>query len=306
MKSALILKNIFRKLSPVDLLNMAFLVILSGLFLVSASRTPYRGILPVIFLLILSFILVMIFLRLHLMHVMTRRLVMFIYPVISLFVFFESFYMLLPYFNPIRYDAQLESIDRWLFGVSPSLAMAQWTNPLLTEILYICYALYFPMPLIVLGVMLKRAEFLKIEQALVIFLTCYYAAYLTYFFVPAEGPRYFLQNFFGSEPTGIYLAGPIRKIINMLEPNKLDVFPSLHMAILVITMHTAFKHTRRLFYFFLPVAIGIALSLTWCRYHYIIDALAGIIFAIAAILIGTYIYPRWRKYFTDHFGENRE
>jgi len=298
-------RKLISRISMVDLLNLLFFIFLIIIFILSFARTPYRFVLPAVYLLIGATIIAMIFARTRIKSEKHRNILMFIYPVIILFAYFESFFMLLPFFNSSRFDTYLERIDNWLTGVSPTLWMELWSSPLLTEILYLCYVFYFPMPLIVLGIMLKRKEIYNIERALIIFLICYYMAYVTYFFIPAEGPRFFLKDMYAGELKGLYFAAPIRQIINTLEPNKLDVFPSLHMAILVITMYAAFINTRNLFYVFLPVAAGISVSLIYCRYHYVVDAVAGSIFAFAAIVSGTYIHKKWQGYFIPHFGKNR-
>jgi membrane-associated phospholipid phosphatase len=101
---------------------------------------------------------------------------------------------------------------------------------------------------------------------------------------------------------GLALTEPIRGLIDLLEPNKLDAFPSLHAAILLTTLMFAFRHNRRMCYWLIAPAIGTTASLVYCRYHYAVDVLAG--FAIAALNYGltTRVYARIRPRFAAHFG----
>src|SRR5205085_1117485 len=84
------------------------------------------------------------------------------------------------------------------------------------------------------------------ERAILALLVCYYGAYACYFALPALGPRFHLPAL-AAPPTGVVLAEPIRRLIDVLEPNKLDCFPSLHAAILFVTMAVARRETPPLF-----------------------------------------------------------
>jgi len=231
-----------------------------------------------------------------------KVLLMFVNPVIFLFSIFESFFMLLPYFNNNRYDALLEKADLFILGVSPTLWVEQFISPMLTDILYLFYFFYFPMPLIILGWMLKKKKYKEIEKTMFIFLFCYYGAYLLYFLIPAQGPRFFLSESYTIPLKGYFLAGPIHAIIDTLEPNKLDAFPSLHTAILIVTMAVSYLYNKKIFIWFLPLTVGILISLIYCRYHYFIDIMAGLIWATFTLIFASFIYRKSSTFFIDHFG----
>ena len=209
--------------------------------------------------------------------------------------------MLLPYFNTLRFDALLEKADIFLLGVSPTLWIGQWAHPLLTDMLYFFYLFYFPMPLIILIWMYRKGRFREVEQALLIYLICYYGAYITYFLMPAEGPRFFLQGLYPSPLKGYFLAEPIRTLINTLEPNKLDAFPSLHAGILAVTMYVSYRNNRKIFNWFVPAAVAITISLIYCRYHYFIDMLAGFLLAALAVVFGKALYYKVENKIINHF-----
>jgi membrane-associated phospholipid phosphatase len=223
-------------------------------------------------------------------------------PLVFLFAVFETLFMVVPYVSAWRADDFLARMDLALLGVNPTEWATRWAAPWLTEILYYCYLFYFPMPLILLGWMYARSMIPEIEEAYFVHLTCYYASYVLYFIFPAEGPRFHLVAVHPAPLPGLTLTEPIRGLIDALEPSKLDAFPSLHAAILLTTMMFAFRHNRRMFGWLLAPAIGTTVSLVYCRYHYVVDVVAGL--AIAALNYGLAkcVYARIRPRFAAHFG----
>ena len=63
-----------------------------------------------------------------------------------------------------RYDALLDKIDIAILSVSPIIYIEQFTHPLFTDIFYLFYLIYFPMPIIILGVMFKKNMFVEVEK----------------------------------------------------------------------------------------------------------------------------------------------
>ena len=83
------------------------------------------------------------------------------------------------------------------------------------------------------------------------------------------------------------LSRAIATTINELERTKFDVFPSGH------TMITTVGAPGRLSPraagssgCLLPVAVGLILSTVYCRYHYVVDVLAGLILAFVSVPLG--------------------
>ncbi len=233
-----------------------------------------------------------------------KKALLMIYPVVFLFTIFDSFYMILPYFNTNRYDELMASIDFKLVGLNPTVWIERFINPLFTELMYICYFLYFPMPLILLGLMYKNGGLKKIEESIIIYLVCYYGSYISYFILPVHGPRFFLAEVQTVKLEGIYFTNLITGVIDLVEKNKLDCFPSLHASILLVTLFLSYSHNKKLYYIYLPFAFGILISLIYCRYHYLIDILAGIIWAIFSVYFGKFVYKKFSKNFMFHFGED--
>lgn len=293
--------NYIKRLSILDFTNLLFLGIVVLLYTAAFYRTPYRIELLAVYLALASLVWLSVYLRNRFNHEPWQRITMLVILVLFLLIMFESFFMLIPFFSSARYDALLSSIDYDLLGVHPTVWFERWIHPLLTEVLYVLYAFYFPMPLIVIGWMLKKQKYREVEQAIFVLMLCYYSAYIIYFLVPAQGPRFYMADLQSIPLNGYLLAEPIRNTINFLEPNKLDAFPSLHTAILLLTMLIARKYHRKMYLIFIPVAIGILISLVYLRYHYVIDVLAGALLALLSWIFGNRLYEKYHERFDFHF-----
>ena len=294
----------YKRLSLIDIVNFSFLAVVVVFFIFSFHKTPYRAELIISYTLLFAFVVLMAYLRKSKIKLPNRQLILFIYPLIFFFLLFETIWMLLPYFNNVRYDELMAKIDFSLLTINPTAWIEFIINPYLTDFMYLCYFFYFPMPLIIVGWMFKKKMFPEIQDTIIFYFICYYTAYITYFLVPVEGPRFYLAALHTVKLDGIILAEPVRQIVNFFESNKLDCFPSLHSAILIVTMMVTWKHNKKLYYVFFPFAIGIMISLIYCRYHYFIDMIAGLFYAIGSFYISKLINNKFGNYFTFHFAES--
>jgi membrane-associated phospholipid phosphatase len=297
------MKSLLQQISIVDFTNLSFLIIIVSFYFITFNNTPYKLLLLFIYPLLFLFLLFIIWFRKLEISVKRKKNVLFIYPIIFLFSIFETLFMILPYFNQSRYDELLTKIDFMIFGFHPTVWIEQWVSKGLTELMYLFYFFYFPMPLIILIWMFLKEKYQDIEKSFFIFLNCYYIAYIIYFFVPALGPRFYLNQFQTVELSGYFLSEPIGNLINILEPNKLDAFPSLHSAILLTTMLVTLKYNKKMFYFFMPFAIGITISLVYCRYHYVIDVIAGFVLSGLNYWLFGKIYNKIHSKYVLHFGD---
>jgi membrane-associated phospholipid phosphatase len=59
-------------------------------------------------------------------------------------------------------------------------------------------------------------------------------------------------------------------------------------AVLVV----AWRRFRKLFWLLLPVAFLLILSTMYCRYHYLVDVLAGVVLAFVTVPLGDRLYDR--------------
>ena len=235
-----------------------------------------------------------------------QKFLLLIYPAIFLVIIFDSIHLVLPYINSNIYDKELYEIDRWLLGVNPTVWIERFINPYLTEFMYILYFFYFPMPLIILGYLYLKKMYKELDKSLVFLLITYYGAYLLYFLVPALGPRFYPELVRQQTVSldGLWLTDTIRDTISSLEHNKFDAFPSLHAAITLTTVIIIARYRKKWLWFFIPVSTGIFISLIYCRYHYFIDIIGGVVWTLIAFVITEKYYDKLhKKYFVTFLYE---
>jgi membrane-associated phospholipid phosphatase len=289
-----------RPLSALDALHLCLLAVVAVFYVFTIKRTPWWPHPLYIYPGLLVFVLVMARLRASSMSLRHKRLALFLYPIVFLLTIFETLFMIVPYFSPLRPDAFLAGLDRTLLGVDPTVWMEGHASPPLTDLLYFCYVVYLPMPLIPFGWMFAQQMFHEVEESTFTFFTACYASYILYFFFPAVGPRDFLKH--DGPLRGIVVSDPIRRLIDLLELNRFDAFPSLHAAILLTTMLVVWRYHKKMFAWFLPVAAGITVSLIYCRYHYFVDVLAGFVIGGMNFLLSRKLFARICARCVPHFG----
>jgi membrane-associated phospholipid phosphatase len=226
---------------------------------------------------------------------------------IILFIFKEIYLMIRP-IHPVDYDQFFIAIDRMMFGVNPTEWMAQFANPILTEILQIAYFSYYIL-FIILGVELYRRHAIEdFDKAAFLIVYGFYLSYLGYFALPGVGPRFTLHDFtnLGMELPGVLLTDTLRSIINAGEsiprshPNPIevvqrDVFPSGHTQLTIIVMTLGLRYKLNARWFLVTLGSLLIVATVYLRYHYVIDLIAGALLAWFTIWSGDRLEVWWRK-----------
>ncbi|MBN2638007.1 MAG: phosphatase PAP2 family protein [Bacteroidales bacterium] len=296
-----------RGISMIDMLNLSMLFVIFIFFLYSIPDNPYFF--KPLLVLASAWTAVWVAVlgrRTTFENKVTEKIRKFFinfYPIIFMFIMFESFFMILPYFNPKDYDAELANLDYRLLGVHPTVWIEQFASPLLTDLMYSLYFFYFPFQFIILFYLYNKKRFAELDKSVFILLFINYGAYIGYFIFPAMGPRFYepLMHLQTKTLNGYILAEPIKAIIAFFEPNKFDAFPSLHTAISLSTLILMAKYNRKMFYIFIPVVIGIWIAIIYCRYHYVVDMIAGVLWTIFSFVVIGLLYDRWAKTNLFHY-----
>ncbi len=200
--------------------------------------------------------------------------------------------------NPHLYDSLLIKWDFSIFGVNPTQWLARFSNPYLTEYLQFAYMSFFFMP-VIHGVELhytgREEEF---DRLVSIIAFSFYLSYLMYFFLPAIGPRFMLHDFanLSNELPGVWFTDTFRHLVNSgggitansVNPAAIvnrDCMPSGHTWITLVNIYMAYKfrsHTRWVYYI---IGSSLIFATVYLRYHYVVDIMAGVIFAVLCIII---------------------
>lgn len=301
------IRKLLAAFAPADVVTFGFLSFLTTLNLLFFTRVPEWWFLVLVNLAVSALIA---FLSYSAEHRETPLMIGFhrwyLYPVVLL-IFKELYFMIRP-IHPIDYDGLLITADRWLFGTDPTVWLARFAHPALTEILQIAYWSYYLL-FIIVGVEIYRRHTLKsFDKAGFLIVYGFYLSYLGYFLLPAIGPRFTLHDFstIDQELPGLLLAVPLRDFINAAEsipagvPNpaetvQRDVFPSGHTQLSLICVYLAFHFKLRSRWIVTVFASLLILGTVYLRYHYAVDVLAGGLFFLFTIWSGHHLERWWNE-----------
>ncbi len=219
------------------------------------------------------------------------------YPVLMIFLSFKEMYVIIQSLGRRDFDQELIAIDRWIFGMDPTVWLSHFSFPLLTEVLQIAYVSYYFLMLVIGYELFKRNDRRNFSFIMFSFLYGFYLSYLGYLSFPAVGPRFTLHNFnsMNSELPGLFLTNILRDIINAGEsipkdatnPIALaqrDVFPSGHAQMTLIAMYFASLYKLKSRFVIYALGTLLIISTVYLRYHYVIDVIGGVLFMLFTIL----------------------
>ena len=233
------------------------------------------------------------------------------YPVLLYTAFFIETGSLNRMFYPHYLDPVVARWEQSLFGCQPSvLFMEKLPQLAISELFYASYCSYYFM---VGGVGI--ALFLRSRQQFFHYVSVlsfvFYVCYLIYVLLPIIGPRAFFHQVEGySLPpatqqlavTDAYpqalQAGVFFRLMHWVyrvfeSPGA--ALPSSHVAVALCTVFFSFRYLRRIRYVHLAVAVLLCLSTVYCRYHYVLDVLAGLVAAAVLIPTGNWLYFKFNR-----------
>lgn len=225
-----------------------------------------------------------------------------------IFIVYDQVQNYIGVINPNLFDLTLIEWDKAIFGVNPTEWIFQFANPALTEYMQLSYMLYFFMPLAHGIELYIKREDRKLGEFSRIILFAFYTSYLLYFFMPAIGPRFFIHDFFAMdiELPGLFLAEFFRDIVNsgggipdgVTNPADFvnrDCMPSGHTMVTLVNIFVVFRNKSIFRYPILIIGTSLIISTIYLRYHYMVDVLAGAVFAVLAL----YFEPKVRLFVKD-------
>jgi membrane-associated phospholipid phosphatase len=231
------------------------------------------------------------------------------YPILLYAPFYREIGALNQMFTNGVFDHQVIRIEQWLFGFQPGLAlMDRFPSAWVGEVFYLSYFSYYVM---IAGVGL--ALFLRDRAQFFHFVSVtsfvFYCCYLAYIFYPVIGPRVFYSEIPGyvlpADLQALYpavtfpeavQAGVFFQIMGVLydyfEPAG-AAFPSSHVAVAIVTALFSTRYLPRIrgLHWFMVVMMSI--STVYCRYHYAVDVLAGVLTALLLIPVAEWLYRRY-------------
>ncbi len=182
--------------------------------------------------------------------------------------------LLLPWVNPDPLEWHVVLADRALLGGRDvDQVTAFLRGGIGPDLLVLCYSTFYFLPLVLGAALLKRKDLAGTKELLLAVTFGFCASYLLYLAFPVLAPTRVLHF---REPLE---GGPVfhflYRLLDGLELNKRDCFPSGHTWLTLTVLHLAWLRHRKAFFFLLPVGAGLILATVTLRFHYLVDVLAG-------------------------------
>lgn len=280
------------RIRPTETINFIALAVLTGLAILLRGRlTDFRGmLLGYAGLALLVAVIVALAPREDRLAPPLTFVIDF-YPAAFLPLLFNTLEPLIQALRGGARDDLLIGADRFLFGVDVTVWAQRLVHPILNDIFYSFYSTYYFISLS-LGLMLWLRDRPAARRFVFTLMVVYYVSWTGYFIIPALGPRFAQAAQYTVSLTTTPIARTINDTINNMEKTKFDVFPSGHTMISVAVLLVAWKRARDVFWVLLPIATMLIISTVYCRYHYVIDVIAGTTLAFVTVPIGDGIYDR--------------
>ncbi len=214
-------------------------------------------------------------------------------PLFATLALYEALHDLTPVLRPHVEDHLLVASDHALFHVDVGVWLdAHIGSSVMTHILTYCYLSYAGASPAYAGYQYLRGRFRQFHDfALAITVTAF-IGFSGYLLLPAVGP-YVYQHALYPHPLPGWGHGGILDIISKLKGSARDAFPSLHTAMTTVVLGMMWRDARKLFWGYLPIALGLYLSTMYLRVHYATDVLAGFVVGAVALYTAPKINIWW-------------
>lgn len=230
------------------------------------------------------------------------------YPILLYTAFYRETGELNRMFFPDYLDAHFIAADQWLFGAQPCIEfMDRLPYRSISELFYGAYFSYYLM-IVGVGLTLLIRDRQQFFHYVTVVSFVFYLCYLTYIALPVMGPRAFFR-----EIQGFHLPDEIQALA--VDPHFPETvksaafyklmawiyrtfegpgaaFPSSHVAIALTTVWFSFRYLRPIRWPHLGVVLLLCAATVYCRYHYVVDVLAGIATTALLVPLGDWLYRR--------------
>lgn len=193
--------------------------------------------------------------------------------------------------SPGYLDAPVQAWEAALFGGQPSIGAARrFTQIWLSETLHLGYfSYYFVVPGAAIAVY-RRGGPEALGRLTVTVALGFFLCYLSFAVFPVAGPRYEFTRI-GGPPSEGWTFGLVHRVLEA-GSSKGTAFPSSHVAAATAALLACRRDARRWFWIFLLPVAALTMGTVYGRFHYGVDAVAGVVVAVAAYAATPWLVAR--------------
>jgi len=228
-------------------------------------------------------------------------------PFLLLLLSYEYLRGLVPHFNTHVHIYPLINADKLLFGGHiPTIDLQRWLYipgrlHFYDFIFAVFYMLHFALPLIFGYVLwIRRRD--KFRHFAIAILVLSYIGFATYYLYPAMPPWMAAEkgiippvyNIFNEAAAHFFRSGSLPSVYWLFNPNPVAAMPSLHAAYPMLVFLYLLKYFGKKSWPFFIYVFGVWFSIVYLGHHYVIDVVAGALYA-AIVFYGIEYFFAWRE-----------
>jgi len=264
---------------PIDIISYSY--ILFNLIYITIGKNRVEK--STLFLMIFTLIAIVSFFVIWLYKEGSGKIFTFIRHTYPLF-FFPFYFNVSTQIDTIIFrellDPFFQRIDYAIFGYQPSIEWGlRYGNIILQELFHFAYfSYYIVIPIIAILIYFKKNDYFPKYIFTVAFV--FYICYITYSLIPVVGGRYWEEMF---ELTMTYRGGLFTRIMAFIytySQHRGAAFPSSHVAITIVMNLAAYRYSKKFGRGLLLITVLLIIATVYCHYHYFIDSVFGIIYAL--------------------------
>ncbi len=216
-----------------------------------------------------------------------------LYPLLFLPLFWVELDLFRTLLHQTANDGAIAAFDLAVFGIHIHAvwmpAMPQvWLSEVMHFFYYAYYALIFIPPLVVAFAGLTPV----LRDITLRLMLTYLACYLVYIAFPVDGPHYLMTQYEGPLTDGFFYQ--LVRDAQEAGDSQGCAFPSSHVAGAVTIAYLGWRWFSRVVAILLTAeAVGVFFSTVYTQNHYAIDAVAGVVFALALQTLLLPVLSRW-------------
>jgi membrane-associated phospholipid phosphatase len=201
------------------------------------------------------------------------------YPVLLFPVLYKEVEKFALAFGDWKLTESIQQLEVSLFGSHPSL-YASWLYPWapLSEYLHFCYFAYLPLLPVIGGWWYLNGRRHDFHELLLLVSTTLFASYLFYIAYPVDSPFYLFQSLEAPLSDGFFYR--LAHFFSERGGARGGAFPSAHVSVSLVIWLVVWQRQRRLAWILAPVIAGLIGATVYGRFHYMLDALAGLLVAV--------------------------
>ncbi len=275
------------KYLPVDWLFSGYLLLTAIMMAVWGGGQPGRWRIVIIHSLLLACVFIIVR-NLSGSSSGIARFIRLLYLPLSITYFYRETADFIHLFYDGWFDQQIIVFEKSLLGVTPTIWLQSWLNPILNEWMMFGYGSYYP--LVAASALIYFFAKRDRELAELVWAqgVAFFISYLGFMIYPVQGPRYELAAMYNVSIDGFILVPLIATIMKTGAIHG-GCMPSSHVAAGVVSFVYLWRYNRKLGYILLPIIITLCLGTVYGRFHYVSDVVVGLVVAVFALwLVGKY------------------